>query len=92
MCYTKMFQGIVFSEIKRALFRDCSHLSSKKYLHDILSTNIRYFIYTELNCFSPQKFTTKNINCTIEKKNQNFSNFNFDKMYKNFGPTFPIGS
>ena len=63
MCDTKMFQGIVFSEIKRALFRDCSHLPSNKYLHDI-----RYFIYTKLNFFSPQKFTTKNINCTIEKK------------------------
>ena len=83
MCDTKMFQGIAFSEIKGALFRDCSHLSSSKYLHDILLTNIWYFIYTKLNCFSPQKLTTKNINCTIEF---------FDKTCKNFGPTFPIGS
>ena len=60
MCDTKMFQGIAFSEIKGALFRDCSHLSSSKYLHDISSTNIWYFIYNKLNCFSPQKLTTKN--------------------------------
>lgn len=87
MCDTKMFQGIVFSEVKRALFRDCSHLSSNKYLHHILSTDIRYFIYTKLNCFSPQKFTTKNINCTIEKKAKFFKfqfRQNVQKLRTNF--------
>lgn len=87
MCDTKMFQGIAFSEIKGALFRDCSHLSSSKYLHDISSTNIWYFIYNKLNCFSPQKLTTKNINCTMEKKAKLFKfqfRQNVQKLRTNF--------